>query len=388
MPVCLNCHSEINETDKFCPECGNRVQDFNVPQQSIDASQTTPTSESKPPDMSVSLASNLQSDSKIKTFLTRIALLSVIALIFICIKFLIVKVTQRTNPLMANLAVGEIRNPKDGSILIEIPAGSFIMGRDSGESDAKPAHTVYLNKYYIGKYEVTVGQFRKFVKSTGYRTNAEMYPKNDKYVLGYLLPELRGTWKKPLFSEYSNRPYNQSDNCPVVCVTYWDAKAYCDWAGLRLPTEAEWEKAARGTDERSYPWGNECYINNCNHGNLEYSGFDDSDGYLYTSPVGSFPSGVSPYGAHDMAGNVGELCSDWYERDYYSQSPLNNPTGPPQYDPNIGYTIYNPRPQYNGQVFRGGSYRYDIFTCRTYNRSFTPAYEWYGDDRIGFRVAK
>jgi formylglycine-generating enzyme required for sulfatase activity len=315
-------------------------------------------------------------------------LLSIVALSLLSIKYVILQVIQKNSPLGETLAVGEIRNPKDGSILIEIPAGPFIMGSDSGENDAKPAHKVYLDKYYIGKYEVTVGQFRKFVKATGYKTNAETYAKKDKYFLGFLVPELRGTWKKPLFSKYSNRPLNQSDNCPVVCITYWDAKAYCNWAGLRLPTEAEWEKAARGIDERFYPWGNKLCLNKCNHGMLGLPGFDDNDGYRYTSPIGKYPTGVSPYGAHDMAGNVGELCSDGYGRDYYSQSPLNNPSGPPQYDPNIRYTIYNPRPPYYGEVVRGGSYGSDILDCRAFRRSSTPDYEWYGSDRIGFRVAK
>ncbi len=194
-------------------------------------------------------------------------------------------------------------NERDNSELILIPSGEFLMGspQDEGRDDEHPQHRVYLDAYYIGKYEVTNKQFAKFVNETGYNAG--------------------GDWKK-----YYN---SGTEDHPVVCVRWYDAKAYCNWAKLRLPTEAEWEKAARSTDGREYPWGNEWDSSRCN--------FNSSG----TNPVGSYSSGASPYGCLDMVGNVCEWCSDWYDRLYYSSSPQSNPQGT-----EIG----------NLRVLRGGSW--------------------------------
>jgi len=175
--------------------------------------------------------------------------------------------------------------------------------------DEKPVHKVYLDEYYIDKFEVTVSQFREFCRETNHK-----------------MP------KQPVWNK---------DDHPVVNVSWQDAAAYAKWARASLPTEAQWEKAARGTDGRRYPWGNERPNEGgryrCNYRPRHGKG----DGYGYTAPVGSFPTGASPYGCMDMAGNVWEWCADWYDGDYYSKSPSRNPTGPPSG---------------NERVLRGGSW--------------------------------
>jgi formylglycine-generating enzyme required for sulfatase activity len=239
-------------------------------------------------------------------------------------------------------------NPKDGSELVLVPAGEFIRGNDyaSGRAvfdEEKPRHTVWLHAYAIGKYPVTNRQYHRFVAETGHRSPAYWSD-----------AELNG------------------DDLPVVGVNWADAVAYCDWAGLRLPTEAEWEKAARGTDGRLYCWGDTW--------NPRFGNFDDNllcdgsvDGFARTSPVGSFPDGVSPYGCFDMLGNVWEWCSDWF--DEYGASPVaTNPRGPKSSPLGL-------------RVLKGGSWefasRYGV-TCSHRNYFFKP--ESYDMD-IGFRVA-
>ena len=204
--------------------------------------------------------------------------------------------------------------PKDGAVMVAVPAGEFTMGNNDYD-DEKPQRQVTLDGYWIDKDLVTVAQYRKFCADTGRKM-----PDPPKW-----------GWK---------------DDHPVVNVTWDDAKAYADWAGASLPTEAQWEKAARGTDGRKYPWGNDFDRSRlwCSHGTT-----GDAKG---TASVGRFPMGASPCGALDMAGNVWEWCADWYGPDYYKDAPAENPTGP-----GIG----------KGRALRGGS--------------------WYGIIELNFRCA-
>jgi len=246
--------------------------------------------------------------------------------------------------------------------MILIPAREFTMGSNDYDEE-KPIHTVYLDAYYIDKYEVTVGQFRKFVEATGYKTDAEK--SGGAYVY------TGSTWEKKADASWRNPYFSQSDDQPVVCVSWNDASAYAAWAGKRLPTEAEREKAARGTDGRKYPWGNEWNGSYCNHGSDASPWTDASDGYEHTAPVGSFPQGASPYGVMDMAGNVWEWCRDWYDKDYYQSSPSRNPTGP-----SSG----------SFRVLRGGSWYYNQLNCRSSARLYNnPQLRYFN---FGFRCAR
>lgn len=198
-------------------------------------------------------------------------------------------------------------NPVDGVTIVYVPAGEFLMGSEDEDARGceKPEHMVYLDAFWIYQHPVTNEAYRKCVEDGGCHTPA---------VLSHFES-----------SEYADHP--------VTFVNWHSASDYCEWAGGRLPTEAEWEKAARGTDGRKYPWGNDpltgeranfCDVN-CPMG---YAISDMDDGYETTSPVGSYPLGASPYDVLDMAGNVLEWVADWYGTDYYSRSPYENPTGP------------------------------------------------------------
>lgn len=175
-----------------------------------------------------------------------------------------------------------------GGEMVRVPAGEFIMGADSGDSDEKPVHRVFLDEYFMDKYEVSNSEYEKCVTANV----CSAYEKYD----GLAAPKQ-----------------------PVVGVDWHQAEAYCKWSGKRLPTEAEWEKAARGANARTYPWGEGI---DCSRSNYAECGLKKSQ------PVGSYPSGASPYGALDMAGNVWEWVADWYDENYYKNSPPRNPTGP------------------------------------------------------------
>lgn len=224
--------------------------------------------------------------------------------------------------------------------MVLIPADEFEMGDHHGVGfdDEQPVHTVYLDAFYIDKYEVTNAQYRKFMDATGHSAP--------------------GYWNDALV----NAPKQ-----PVVGLSWHDAVAYAEWEGKRLPTEAEWEKAARGgLVGKRYPWGDEAPdAGGVYRANYDPGGFDE-DGYFYTSPVGSFaPNG---YGLYDMAGNVWEWCADWRDGGYYANSPYNNPLGP-----DSG----------SFRVLRGGSWLYGPGRLRVADRDdYSPSLT---DINIGFR---
>jgi len=220
------------------------------------------------------------------------------------------------------------------TLMVYVPEGAFLMGSvendDDSDADERPQHTIVLEAFYIDLTEVTNAMFAAFVAETNYRTDAEKTGKSYALVGSEWLEVSGADWQHP-FGPSSN--IDGLADHPVIHVSWNDATAYCHWARKRLPTEAEWEKAARGTGGAIYPWGNSPPAGNLvNYAdintNFEWSVKSVNDGYKYTSPVGSYPNGASPYGALDMAGNVWEWVADWYGKDYYLQSPEHNPTGP------------------------------------------------------------
>ena len=237
-------------------------------------------------------------------------------------------------------------SPKDGMVMVEIPAREFLMGSDNGDADEKPQHTVSLDAYWIDQTEVTNGMYAQCVAA------GSCAPPGD-------------TSSYTHNSYYGNLEY---DHYPVIYVDWQQANAYCGWVGGRLPTEAEWEKAARGADVRTYPWGEgiDCSLAN-------YSGKDNGNAVCVgdTTEVGSYPGGASAYGVLDMAGNVWEWVADWYDTSYYEHSPSENLQGPDSGD---------------GRVVRGGSWDYYVRSVRTSNRyKYTPGFSRY---YVGFRCVR
>lgn len=270
--------------------------------------------------------------------------------------------------------------------MVWIPSGTFYMGNDKGNPDERPTHLVTLNGFWMDKYEVTNEQFEKFVKATGYVTLAERKPNTDQVpgtptealVPGSVvfrpppgevsLTNQLAWWKYVPGADWRHPDGPESniqdkEKYPVVHVCWEDAVAYAKWAGKRLPTEAEWEYAARGgLDRQPYTWGAE--PPDPKKANLWQGKFpsedNGADGFKGTAPVGSFqPNG---YGLYDMAGNVWEWCADWYQPDYYAKAPPLNPPGPSaSSDPE--------EPNVPKRVMRGGSYLCNDVYCSGYRPS-------------------
>ncbi|UCD57679.1 MAG: formylglycine-generating enzyme family protein, partial [Candidatus Hydrogenedentota bacterium] len=226
----------------------------------------------------------------------------------------------------------------DGAEMEQIPAGSFLAGSPAGEGSGNehPRRLVYLDAFYIDRYEVTVGRYKNFVQATGHRP----------------LPD----W----VSEHS-----PGDSHPVVGVSWEDAVAYATWAGKRLPTEAEWEYACCAGTETKYNVGE-----SMTHDDANYS-FEGGKDYWNkgTAPAGSFPP--NRWGLYDMHGNVSEWCQDWYSRSYYKDSPNNNPTGPTEG---------------SERVVRGGSWKNSAHNLRSANREYCRPTNTC--NYVGFRCAK
>lgn len=238
-----------------------------------------------------------------------------------------------THPAPAQDPAPEVVNAKDGTVLVFIPPGEFMMGSPEGQGkeDEHPRHAVFLDGYYIAAKEVTQAQYRRFCQES----KREMPEQNV-----------------------------QGDDLPVVNVTWEDAAAYCRWAGLRLPTEAEWEKAARGGADTVYWWGDIGL-----HTQANFSGISGPDKWDEVSPVGSFPA--NRYGVYDTAGNVWEWVADWFDPGYYQKSPAKDPPGPASGDT---------------RILRGGSWDGPADYMRPARRAYDV--RDYSSTLLGFRCAR
>jgi len=268
--------------------------------------------------------------------------------------------------------IGDARvNSVDGAEMVWVPGGDFLMGStdeqvaveveryerfEKGKKDAysfaagkwvfdseKPQRKVYLDGYWIYKYPVTVAQYRKFAQDT----NRKM--------------PTAPSW-------------GWNDNHPMVMINWKDAADYAKWAGVSLPTEAQWEKAARGTDGRRYPWGDAWDSAKCTN--------SVENQMSSTQPVVNHPAGASPYGAMDMAGNVWEWCADWFDPDYYKSAPARNPAGP---SAAVEFNVIGMGSAKGARVLRGGSWYYDYFDYAfrcSYRYFLDPSMRYYN---YGFR---
>ena len=246
----------------------------------------------------------------------------------------------------------------DGAEMVLIPAGEFQMGSNAGDDDEKPVHSVYVDAFYMDKYEVTNAQFKKFVDTNRQWQKAHI---EGRFHDGDYLRDWNG----------NNYPSGEG-NHPVIWVSWYGAMAYAKWAGKRLPTEAEWERAARGgLVGKTYPHGNMITRQDANYGQ------NVGD----TTAVGSYAA--NGYGLYDMAGNVWEWCLDAYNGDFYSVSPRNNPLSGAN---SVAWLVNNFTNVKSSRVLRGGSWFNTEQNVRVANRNYdTPASTY---NYFGFRCAR
>jgi formylglycine-generating enzyme required for sulfatase activity len=246
--------------------------------------------------------------------------------------------STEAEPAPGNSDPAKITDAK-GVPMVLVPAGEFIAGSNSGYENERPAHKVYLDDFYIDQYEVTNALYKACV------VEGACQP-----------PDKTGSFTRGNY--YGNYEY---DNYPVLFVSWENARAYCQWRGMDLPTEAQWEKAARSDDARLYPWGDNIHP--------DYANYNDYVGD--TVEVGSYEAGKSPYGAYDMAGNAWEWVADWYSETYYLDGPTNNPAGPESSE---------------YKVLRGGSWHDDEMSVTTSNRGWNQL-EYFENMDFAFRCA-
>jgi formylglycine-generating enzyme required for sulfatase activity len=256
---------------------------------------------------------------------------------------------------------------------VYVPAGAFRMGDNFGDGEGRerPVHAVELDAFYIAKFEMTNGEWKKFRDDPGYE-DSKFWPG------GRVVPKDQVPYWTQANNHGGGTP--NTDDYPVLGVNWDSATAYCNWLSAktgkkyRLPTEAEWEKAARGTDQRKYPWGNAIDKSYANFVGSQTFDTGRMVGFYDGSKRGDFQThnGASPYGAMDMAGNVMEWCQDWYSRDYYTVSPRKNPKGPET-------GAY--------RVMRGGTFFTEAFDLRSYSREAAwPSLQ--AHRMVGFRAAR
>lgn len=252
------------------------------------------------------------------------------------VRRLATKVTQSVADDNRDFSIFETMLGSDGREMILVPEGVFTRGSDRGGYDEKPGQEIYLDAFYVDKYEVSVKEYNVFRKNAGYVKPSFPFLQGDAKIL-------------------------ETPSFPVVGVSWYDAVNYCQWAEKRLLTEAEWEKAARGTHGLKFPWGNKLQEKRANLAGKQ-------DGFEFMAPVGSFPMGRSVYGVYDMSGNVSEWVEDIYDQFYYKFAPMMNPTGPKKG---------------RNRVFRGGSWDSRTVDLRTAKRF--AATEGRKDAVLGFR---